>query len=599
MTTASNLFSRSPGPFTPNMALSSSSTGNYDTDPALPASQLDYLNNVTSNVQAQVNSKQDTLVNEVNIHSLNGVDLVTNGDYSSADFDAFPTGVAAAYFPLIDSGLPTPTVAPWPQYGTFPTPSTAKWRVAGYTQLTVNDQPNIFSLLGINTTGFGNQRPTLNWATPNNDSFKTNYGLQAGTMLCPSDGHYVVAFRENLIISHDYGATWNHAADLGIDMVPLLAWLNSLGGTSGTKYLFERDGKFYLYNNTMRYVVSEDRGYTWAPFDIQSYTDASGSNGVKHRELFDPVYVSDSNRPLHLTRMDVAETGEVFCIIPEFNPSKGRWAAWVTQGTPGVLHFSSDGGLTYSGHKELPYWDPVNNEPIGDEYGPMTFFGGYYVFTAHATTAKRTKVFITKDFVTWTFVTSFGSNTDERPPLKFLKSANRLYMIPYTVNYATSFEYIVTDNIINWDGREFLDLTTADVFRRLFLLGDRLCYMFDPDRTSFIVGEVRCWMATDSSGVHFAETERPFYFGGNYPVTGQQYRCDGTCFMPDNNNGVVWVIGWGDSTHAISAATDVLFLQTKPLSYKDPNDGYAHTIPPMWYGSPTNTCKLTYMVKEK
>lgn len=598
MTSASAIFGRSPGPFTPDQVLSSSTNGAFDTTPSLPSTQLDYLNTATSNVQAQINSKQDIMVNEVNIHSINGANVVVSGDYSSEDFDALPVGVVAAYFPLLTSGEPTPTYAPWPQYGAYPTPSSAKWRVAGYTQLTVQDQPNIFSLRGFNTTGFGAQDVVFSWTTPNNDSFKTNMGLCDQTMICTDDGHYIFAYKENLIISHDFGVTWDHASNLGISMAPLIAWLNSLGGTSGILTIFERNGRIYL-EGIQRYVVSLDRGYTWSVFDHQPYIDAAGTHMVELRDMFTTLDYQSVNKPLHSTRMQIDETGELFYLEPTYNSSEGRWAAWINQSAPGVVHFSSDGGLTYSGSKSLPHWDTTNNEKLGDEYGPMVFFNGFYVFTAHNSVNKRTKLFITKDFVVWTFVTSFSSGTDLKPPIRFVKADTHLYMLPFTTTFGSTFEYLVTDNLINWDGHELLDLSSASVWRYVFILDDRLCYMHDPDQTSFGVGEVRCWLATDSSGTAVTETERPFYFGGLYPGTGYQYRCGGNYFKADPKNKWVWFIGWGDSTSAVTGTTEILFLHSRPLGFKNPNTAYGYTIPQMWYGNTSDTCKITYMVKEK
>lgn len=606
MTTSSSLFGKSPGPYTPNSVLSSSSTGNYDTSPALPASQLSYLDNLYSSVQGQINSKQDIMVNEVNIKSLNGVNLVTNGDFNSADFDALLPGVVIPYFPLLTSGEPTPTIAPEPQFGLFPPGPDDKWRVAGYTQLNIEDQPNIFGNLGYASLGFGTRRADVKATFTNSGEYDDGVGyMYPGTMICPTDGHYVCANRKELFVSHDFGETWQTGVQAGVDVAALLAYVNTFVG------VFERGGVMYIYGTTPLHLIrSTDRGYTWSPFDFEPFMDAAGLNASKLGEMFNPVVLnSGGNWNYAKSKLHIEETNEVLYIReePDFTYLTPGGAPMqickITQGTPGILHYSNNGGLTYTGSKQLPYWDSYKNESLGTEYGPMTYFLGFYVFSSYDRFLGKVKFFATKDFVSWIFLSTMELADNGAPILKFLKSKNRLYILPAPSSYAPEFAYVSTDNLVSLNYQICYDVSLVSALNRVEIMDDRLCVVVDNNSTTtFQIVELRCFVTADNAKLITKEIERPFAHSKD-PTTLRNYYSN-TLVKMDNNKGVFWFIAWDDTGGGNAGSPNVqaenlYILCSQPLSPRTQSTAYGYTIPKMWYGNATGTCNLTYVVKEK
>lgn len=82
---------------------SHTTASHIDWPAAVDMAEVEYLNGVTSAIQTQLDGKQDTLVNQINIKSINGASLIGPGDIAISEGDVTgPTSATDGNIPLFD-----------------------------------------------------------------------------------------------------------------------------------------------------------------------------------------------------------------------------------------------------------------------------------------------------------------------------------------------------------------------------------------------------------------------------------------------------------------------------------------------------------------
>lgn len=403
MTTSTELFGRWTN-LSADSILSTNEYGVRNSHPT-PVSKLDNTDSTTGDVQAQVDTKQDLLINESNIHSFQTHDLTTPGDITPLNVDNLPSGVVAWLYGFYQSSFPTPSISKMVLDPAYSSPTTEKWKLSRDENIPFVDSPNIIKRQLSLSRSFPSPAPEIVLSSVDSDISLVH------RMLRDPSGNYALIGNTDIWFSGNAGTTW-----LPSSSVPGgSTWSTDCPSLTSFAYFFSLNGRF-VAGNQLTYEVwySDDYGRSWQQSPASMAFVFRGAV-VSEGELLS--FQSDSSYQYPIT--------------PGVNP----------------LFYRTSDAVTWTVETTVPYTCPSDGEPLGNFYDAWFKWKGRYYFSSFRDNhlVVRNNLIYTTDFVTWREVFdcpqfNYGSG-------KFMSGGESLMLWQKNVPY-----YYWTRDGVNWFG---------------------------------------------------------------------------------------------------------------------------------------------------